>query len=65
MARTLPYPPRPAERVGFAGAMAYGGNLSLTRLAHATWSTLGNKVNWYFSLESIRPASTTARARAA
>ena len=54
-------PPRPAERVFFAGIMAYGCNLGLTRMAHATkhvaQSTLENTVNWYFSLENLRRAN--------
>jgi len=54
-------PPRPADRVFFAGIMAYGCNLGLTRMAHATkhvaQSTLENTVNWYFSLENLRRAN--------
>jgi TnpA family transposase len=54
-------PPRPAERVFFAGLMAYGCNLGLTRMAHATkhvaLATLENTVNWYFSLENLRRAN--------
>jgi len=54
-------PPRPAGRVFFAGIMAYGCNLGLTRMAHATkhvpLSTLENTVNWYFSLENLRRAN--------
>ena len=54
-------PPRPAERVFFAGVMAYGCNLGLTRMAHATrhvaLATLENTVNWYFSLENLRRAN--------
>lgn len=54
-------PPRPAERVFFAGIMAYGCNLGLTRMAHATkhvaQSALENTVNWYFSLENLRRAN--------
>ena len=54
-------PPRPAERVFFAGVMAYGCNLGLTRMAHATkhvaQSTLENTVNWYFSLDHLRRAN--------
>ncbi|RYY18422.1 MAG: Tn3 family transposase, partial [Cytophagaceae bacterium] len=54
-------PPRPAERVFFAGVMAYGCNLGLTRMAHATkhvaQSTLENTVNWYFSLDNLRRAN--------
>jgi len=53
--------PRPAERVFFAGIMAYGCNLGLTRMAHATkhvaQSTLENTVNWYFSLDNLRRAN--------
>jgi hypothetical protein len=54
-------PPRPADRVFFAGVMAYGCNLGLTRMAHATkhvaQSTLENTVNWYSSLENLRRAN--------
>ena len=54
-------PPRPAERVFFAGLMAYGCNLGLTRMAHATkhvaLATLENTVNWYFSLDNLRRAN--------
>ena len=54
-------PPRPAERVFFAGIMAYGCNLGLTRMAHATkhvaQSTPENTVNRYFSLENLRRAN--------
>ncbi|GAA3977044.1 Tn3 family transposase [Hymenobacter antarcticus] len=54
-------PPRPADRVFFAGVMAYGCNLGLTRMAHATkhvaQSTLENTVNWYFSLDNLRRAN--------
>lgn len=54
-------PPRPAERVFFAGVMAYGCNLGLTRMAHATkhvaLATLENTVNWYFSLDNLRRAN--------
>jgi TnpA family transposase len=54
-------PPRPAERVFFAGIMAYGCNLGLTRMAHATkhvaQSALENTVNWYFSLDNVRRAN--------
>ena len=54
-------PPRPADRVFFAGVMAYGCNLGLTRMAHATkhvaQSALENTVNWYFSLENLRRAN--------
>jgi hypothetical protein len=54
-------PPRPAERVFFAGLMAYGCNLGLTRMAHATkhvaLAPLENTVNWYFSLENLRRAN--------
>ncbi|GAA4394137.1 Tn3 family transposase [Hymenobacter koreensis] len=54
-------PARPAERVFFAGTMAYGCNLGLTRMAHATkhvaLATLENTVNWYFSLENLRRAN--------
>jgi len=54
-------PPRPAERVFFAGIGAYGCNLGLTRMDHATQhvaqSTLGNTVNGYFSLENLRRAN--------
>ncbi len=54
-------PPRPAERVFFAGIMAYGCNLGLTRMAHATkhvpLATLENTVNWYFSLDNLRRAN--------
>ena len=54
-------PPRPAERVFFAGLMAYGCNLGLTRMAHATkhvaLATLESTVNWYFSLENLRRAN--------
>ncbi len=42
-------PPRPADRVFFAGVTAYGCNLGLTRMAHATkhvaQSTLENTVD--------------------
>ena len=55
------HPPRPADRVFFAGVMAYGCNLGLTRMAHVTkhvvQSTLGNTVNWYFSLDNLRRAN--------
>jgi TnpA family transposase len=41
--------------------MAYGCNLGLTRMAHATrhvaLATLENTVNWYFSLENLRRAN--------
>ena len=54
-------PPRPAERVFYAGLMAYGCNLGLTRMAHATkhvtQATLENTVTWYFSLENLRRAN--------
>lgn len=54
-------PPRPAERLFFPGVMAYGRNLGLTRIAHATkhvaQSTLENTVNWYLSLENLRRAN--------
>ncbi len=54
-------PARPAERVFFAGAMAYGCNLGLTRMAHATKhvarATLENTVNWHFSLDNLRRAN--------
>ena len=54
-------PARPAERVFFAGTMAYGCNLGLTRMAHATkhvaLATLENTVNWYFSLDNLRRAN--------
>ena len=54
-------PARPAERVFFAGTMAYGCNLGLTWMAHATkhvaLATLENTVNWYFSLENLRRAN--------
>nr|WP_246399150.1 Tn3 family transposase [Hymenobacter luteus] len=54
-------PPRPAARVFFAAVMAYGCNLGLTRMAHATkqvaQSTLENTVNWYLSLENLRRAN--------
>ncbi len=54
-------PPRPADRVFFAGVMAYGCNLGLTRMAHATkhvaQATLENTVNWYFALENVRRAN--------
>ncbi len=54
-------PPRPAERVFFAGLMAYGCNLGLTRMAHATkhvaLATLENTVNWHFSLDNLRRAN--------
>ncbi|WP_083322613.1 Tn3 family transposase [Hymenobacter lapidarius] len=54
-------PARPAERVFFAGVMAYGCNLGLTRMAHATkhvaQSALENTVNWYFSLDNLRQAN--------
>ena len=54
-------PPRPAERVFFAGLMAYGCNLGLTRMAHATkhvaLATLENTTNWYFSLDNLRRAN--------
>ena len=54
-------PPRPADRVFFAGVMAYGCNLGLTRMAHTTkhvaQSTLENTVNGYFSLDNLRRAN--------
>ncbi len=41
--------------------MAYGCNLGLTRMAHATkhvaLATLENTVNWYFSLDNLRRAN--------
>ena len=59
-------PPRPAERVFYAGIMAYGCNLGLTRMANATkhvaQSTLENTVNWYFSLENLRRANNAVLA---
>ena len=46
--------------------MAYGCNLGLTRMAHATkhvaQSTLENTVNWYFSLENLRRANDAVMA---
>ena len=54
-------PPRPADQVFFAGVMAYGCNLGLTRMAHAArhvaQATLENTVNWYFSLDNLRRAN--------
>lgn len=54
-------PPRPADRLFFAGLMAYGCNLGLPRMAHATkhvsQATLENTVNWYFSLDNLRRAN--------
>lgn len=54
-------PPRPAERVFFAGLMAYGCNLGLTRMAHATkhvaQAALESTVTWYFSLDNVRRAN--------
>ena len=41
--------------------MAYGCNLGLTRMAHATKhvarSTLENTVNWHFSVDNLRRAN--------
>ncbi|SHM24284.1 Tn3 family transposase [Hymenobacter psychrotolerans] len=54
-------PPRPADRLFFAAVMAYGCNLGLPRMAHATrhvsQATLENTVNWYFSLDNLRKAN--------
>ena len=47
--------------------MAYGCNLGLTRMAHATkhvaQSTLETTVNWCFSLENLRRANDAVVAR--
>ena len=54
-------PSQLAKRVFFAGLMAYGCNLGLTRMAHAikyvALTTLENTVNWYFSLDNLRRAN--------
>lgn len=53
----------PSENIFFAGLMAYGCNLGVTRMAqtsrHLSVNTLENTVNWYFSLENLRKANDT------
>jgi TnpA family transposase len=54
---------RPTEGTLFAGLLAYGCNIGVTKMAYTaknlTLSRLENAINWYFSIDNLRQANDT------
>lgn len=52
---------RPSEGTMFAGLLAYGCNIGITKMAytakHLTLSRLESAINWYFSVDNLRQAN--------
>lgn len=50
----------PTEGVLFAGVLAYGCNIGITKIAYTaknlSLSRLENAINWYFSIDNLRQA---------